>query len=85
MDDVLQEYTTLVDRGGTTYRVRAVATPRADGTWEGSLEFVPVSGGPAVRTGRESSQPNRDAVAYWASGIEPVYLAGALERALRRR
>jgi hypothetical protein len=84
MDDVLQEYTATVDGGGAPYKARAIAVPRADGSWEGRLEFTPVNGGRALRTERETSQPNRSAVAYWASGLEPVYLAGALERALRR-
>jgi hypothetical protein len=39
------------------------------------------NGGPALRTGRETTQPNRDAVAYWASGLEPVYFEGAFVRA----
>ena len=39
------------------------------------------TGGPALRTGRETTQPNRDAVANWASGLEPVYLEGAFARA----
>jgi hypothetical protein len=33
----------------------------------------------------ETTQPNREALAYWASGIEPVYLEGALERAIASR
>lgn len=84
MDEILQEYTATIDSGGTAYKARAIAAPRADGTWEGRIEFTPVNGGEPLRTDRETSQPNRDAVAYWASGLEPVYLAGALERALRR-
>lgn len=85
MAEILQEYTATVEDGATAYKARAIAVPRKDGTWEGRLEFIPVSGGPVLHTERETSQPNREAVAYWASGIEPVYLAGALERALRRR
>ncbi|HEY0592819.1 MAG TPA: hypothetical protein VGF40_13695 [Thermoanaerobaculia bacterium] len=85
MDEILQEYTARIDGGGTTYTARAIAAPRSDGAWEGRIEFTPVTGGAPLRTDRETSQPNRDAVAYWASGLEPVYLAGALERALRRR
>ena len=30
-------------------------------------------------------QANREALEYWAGGIEPVYLAGALERAIASR
>jgi hypothetical protein len=49
----------------------------------GWLEFVPTSasGGPVLRTGQETSQPDREAVEYWAGGLEPVYLEGALGRA----
>lgn len=36
-----------------------------------------------LRTARETTQPNRDAIAYWAAGIEPIYLEGALKRTLR--
>jgi hypothetical protein len=34
-----------------------------------------------VRTSEETSQPTRDDVAYWASGLEPIYLDGAFRRA----
>jgi hypothetical protein len=33
----------------------------------------------------ETTQPNREALAYWASGVEPVYLEGALGRAIASR
>lgn len=85
MDEILQEYAATIDGGTSSYKVRAIAVPRDDGMWEGVLEFMPVTGGSTLRGERETSQPNRDAVAYWASGLEPVYLAGALERALRNR
>jgi hypothetical protein len=29
----------------------------------------------------ETTQPDRAALEYWASGIEPIYLDGALARA----
>jgi hypothetical protein len=37
------------------------------------------------RSAVETTQPNREALAYWASGLEPVYLEGALERAITSR
>jgi hypothetical protein len=37
--------------------------------------------GRELRTGQETSQPNRDAVAYWAGGLEPIYFEGAFTRA----
>jgi hypothetical protein len=74
---------TVAGPEGTEYRVTTWGEQRADGTWWGWLEFYPHRGsGPVLRTGQETSQPNRDALAYWATGLEPVYLEGALQRAL---
>ena len=36
----------------------------------------------AVRSPRETTQPNRRDTEYWATGLTPVYLEGALRRAL---
>ena len=36
----------------------------------------------AVRSGRETTQPNLTDLEYWAQGLTPVYLEGALRRAL---
>jgi hypothetical protein len=67
---------------GVIYAVEVYGESRADGTWEGWLEFKPLTGmGPVLRTPRETSQPSREALAYWASGLEPVYLDGAFARA----
>jgi len=73
--------------GGKRYRARVYGEERRDGTWSGWLEFVPADGSTntgALRTDQETSQPDRSAVDYWAGGLEPVYLEGALERAQRR-
>src|SRR5204862_7824163 len=72
----------VVAKGGTVYRAQACGAPNADGRWEGWIEFLPVGNGPAVRSSRETTQPNRKDTAYWATGLTPVYLEGALERAL---
>jgi hypothetical protein len=51
--------------------------------WEGWVEFLPVDrGGQPVRSGRETTQPNRTDTMYWATGLTAVYLEGALHRAL---
>jgi hypothetical protein len=56
----------------------------ADGLWEGWIEFHPVDGrGPTLRTERETTQPNKAALEYWASGLGPIYFEGAFARALR--
>lgn len=70
---------------GIRYRVSAWGEPAEGGVWHGWLELVPGDGGAAVLTDRETTQPDRRALEYWASGLEPVYLEGALERAVRRK
>lgn len=82
MAELIQTYAeTLRDAGGEEYTAHAYGEGREDGTWEGWLEFEPASGGASRRTKRETTQPDRDALAYWASGLEPVYLDGAFARA----
>lgn len=65
------------------YEPQTFGERRADGTWEGWIEFKPLTHGAVpVLTERETTQPNLEALAYWASGLEPVYFEGAFERAL---
>ena len=72
------------DPRGVAHQAFVVGEERADGTWVGWLEFRPEDGGADVlRTERETSQPNRAALVYWANGLEPVYLEGAFARAAR--
>ena len=84
--EFIHEHSTRVkDEDGTAYVVRIYARERADGTWEGWLEFHPTEEHKSVlRTEQETSQPNRLAVEYWASGLEPIYLEGAFARAQGR-
>jgi hypothetical protein len=50
--------------------------------WEGWIEFVPLARTSSpVRSRRESTQPSRESLVYWATGLTPIYLKGALERA----
>ena len=69
---------------GTLYEARAVGDDMPGGGWQGWLEFLPQEGGPPVHTSRETTQPNRIDTEYWATGLTPVYLEGALKRALAR-
>jgi hypothetical protein len=69
---------------GREYEARACGGPMPGGTWQGWIEFVPIAGGEPVRTGRETTQPNRVDTAYWATGVSAVYLEGALRRALSK-
>jgi hypothetical protein len=67
----------------TLYVARVYGQPREDGTWEGWLEFSnPLTS--TLRTDRETTQSNLDQLTYWATGLQPTYLDGALTRALRR-
>jgi hypothetical protein len=81
MAELIQTYTEVVrDSRGEEFTASAHGEERADGNWEGWLEFRPAAGA-VRRTGRETTQPNREALRYWASGLEPVYLQGAFARA----
>lgn len=86
MSELIHEHSAIVESGdGMRYRARVYGEERREGTWSGWIEFVPADGGRAsttpLRTGQETSQPDRKAVEYWAGGLEPVYLEGALTRA----
>ena len=71
------------DALGNPYNVLIYGKPRTDGTWEGWLEFVPASAALSVlHTDRETTQPDRRALEYWATGLEPLYFAGAFDRAV---
>ena len=85
MGELLYEHPARVRNGKTIYIVRIYGEERADGIWEGWLEFHPLEKDqPILRTGQETTQPNRVTIEYWALGLEPVYLEGALARALGR-
>jgi hypothetical protein len=74
----------LIDAAGLWYRPRAYADLRLDGTWEGWLVFFPLAGGRAIApAGPETTQSTLAALNVWATGLTPVYLEGALARALR--
>jgi len=83
MAEVLAQYDeVLTGDDGVKYRARVCGGTMADGKWQGWIEFVPFDGTEAVRSRRETTQPNRADTVYWASGLTPVYLQGALARAL---
>jgi hypothetical protein len=74
----------LEDESGVVYdRARVYAEQLDTGRWAGFIEFVTADGMSSVRSPRETTQRNLDEMAYWATGLEPTYFEGALERALR--
>jgi hypothetical protein len=83
MAEVLAEFTdVLTDDNRVTYRAHACGSEMANGLWQGWIEFIPLDGKPPIRSGRETTQPNRTDAAYWAGGLSTVYLQGALRRSL---
>lgn len=66
---------------GKLYLARACGA-ESSGMWQGWIEFESVEGGAPIRSPRETTQPNRTDTEYWATGLSPVYLEGALRRAL---
>jgi hypothetical protein len=88
VNELIHEFASeIADADGHAYTARAMGRQRRGQTvWEGWLEFTPLGGRGMVRRSQvETTQPNREALAYWASGIEPVYLEGSLERAIASR
>lgn len=81
-ETLLQFQAAVRDSDDILYTVRACGGPMPDGKWEGWLEFDAADGS-TIRSQRETTQPNRVDAEYWASGLTPVYLEGALQRALR--
>lgn len=83
MPELIHEHATRVrSPEGFRFTARTYGEERTDGTWIGWLEFASIDDSEAVlRTDRETSQPNRRALEYWSTGLEPVYLEGAFERA----
>jgi len=83
MAEILAEFQARVaSTDGRFYAARACGAKGADGLWQGWVEFTPLDGGATIRSPRETTQPNRVDTEYWAGGLTPVYLEGALQRAL---
>ena len=82
MAEVFMSFDTPVRDQHGTYHARVVGRHAEDGMWEGWLEFVPIDGETPVFVGPvESRQPERHDLVYWSTGLTPVFLEGALQRA----
>lgn len=80
MDRLLQEFEQAIrDRDGNLYRVYLYGRSRPGDTWQGWLVFE--RDGQRLSTPVETTQPNAEAVIYWATGLTDAYFDGALERA----
>jgi len=82
--EVLVQFADVVyGEDGRAYVARACGSEMSDARWQGWIEFLPEDGGAPLRSGRETTQPNRADTEYWATGLTDVYLEGALRRALK--
>jgi hypothetical protein len=81
--EVLVQFTDpVISEDGRGFIARACGAEMPDGRWHGWIEFRPADGGETLRSGRETTQPNRTDAEYWATGLTAVYLEGALHRAM---
>lgn len=84
MAEVLVDYeNTIAGTDGGRWEARACGRMGDGSIWEGWIEFVPLDPErKPIRSRRETTQPSREDLLYWATGLTPVYLSGALTRAL---
>lgn len=78
---VVHVFDTPVYVDDVAYRAQ-VAGRQVDHLWEGWIEFIALDGSDVRRTPRETTQPDWDALVYWAGGLSGTYLEGAMARAL---
>jgi hypothetical protein len=82
MVELIHQFRTLLPLAdGRLYAARAYADRQPSGLWEAWFVFFPLETGEPVATDRETTQSKREDVVYWATGITPTYLEGALGRA----
>jgi hypothetical protein len=83
---LVRQYTPILQGpSGEAYVARAYMDRQPGGLWEAWLVFFSLRSGAAIATDRETTQSKREHVLYWATGLGPTYLKGALERALDLR
>lgn len=82
----VRQYTPILrSPTGETFVARVYTDRQPGGLWEAWLVFFSLTTGGALATDRETTQGKREQVLYWATGLGPTYLQGALERALELR
>lgn len=83
-EELLEYENTIEDPEGASWVARVLGAERSDGTWVGWIRFRDEAGEGLMETDRETTQPNREDLLYWAKGLTYFYLEGALARAARR-
>ena len=85
MLQTIHRFSERVIFGSSTYAARVIGERQRDGRYTGRVAFLPVGHGPVLVTAVETTQSNVDALQHWAARLSPVYLDGALARAIARR
>jgi hypothetical protein len=80
MAEIILTFSEALTVDGVPCRARVCGQP-AQTIWEGWIEFSATMACSSAR--RETTQPDRRALEYWASGLSPTYLEGAFARAER--
>ena len=82
MDELLQQFERpTIDDSGERYTVYLYGRSRPGDTWQGWLVFERQSDSRRYATGVETTQPNRQAILYWGTGLTDSYFDGAFDRA----
>jgi hypothetical protein len=83
MAELLTSYDAPVIHKTGRYHARAIGRLAEDRMWDGWFEFEPLDdNGPVIVGSIETRQPEHHDLVYWATGITPVFLEGALDRAM---
>jgi hypothetical protein len=81
MAEVIHVFEGPVLLNGKRYIVQACGRQNGQ-MWDGWLEFIPPDGGDVLRSARETTQPDRAALEYWAGGLSGTYLEGSYARTI---
>jgi hypothetical protein len=77
----IAEFKPIATAAGALYQPRVYAD-RNSALWDGYIVFFPMTVGPVISTPRETTQSDLVSLQTWASGLDRIYLEGALARAL---
>jgi hypothetical protein len=77
----IAEFEPIATAAGALYRP-CVYADRNAALWDGYIVFFPMTIGTVISTPRETTQSNFASLQTWASGLDRIYLEGALARAL---
>lgn len=80
-EELLEFEDTIADEHDGTWIAVVMGRQRDDGLWVGWVRFDASDGSSSRATDRETTQPNRADLDYWATGLTYAYLEGALKRA----